>query len=152
MTTIKLAAAAGLACLSLAFAISSNAQMHGIGRGGGGPGASSHMGSFRGAETATRAILAGLHTRLAITADQESAWQAFANATIAEAAHMDGQMAQAPITVNNAVDAFNFRASVMRRQADDATAVAQAFAALYPVLTPAQRAILDDYFAHGPMM
>jgi hypothetical protein len=153
MTRIKSLLAAGLACTCVGFAapvcgqgMGFGGNGNGIGRGAPGMGTAGHMATFRGAETATRALLSGLRTRLAITPSQEAAWQAFENAAIAEAADMDIQNMHRVAPFTNAADALNYRASVMRRQADDATAVAVAFARLYDQLTAAQREILDDYF------
>ena len=134
-------------CLSVASValLPAHAQENGIARG------SPHghqLGSFGGAQAVARALLGVLHQRLGITAAQEPAWQAFADAVATQAGDADTGLAQAG-ALNNAVDALNLQASVLRKQADDAAAVARTFTALYAVLTPAQRAITDSYFKAG---
>jgi len=147
MRKINIAVAAVLA-LSTATAFAEPGNGNGLGRGGPSTGAANHPGNFRGAEASTRALLAALHVRLGITASQETAWQAFANAVVAEV--IDAESASnALAAAHNAVDALNASAAALRKQADDAAAVAQAFAALYNLLTASQRAIVDDVFAHG---
>ena len=157
MRRINRTLAAGFAALSLAMSGLAFAggddppgddHGNGISRGGPGVGSSSHIGTFHGAEASTRALLAALHTRLAITTAQETAWQAFANAVTGEAADADVQNSHTA-AFTTSVDAFNARATALRRQADDAAAVATAFSTLYNQLGAAQRAILDQYFAHG---
>lgn len=138
-----------LAYATVAFAVPAHADGNNIGRGGAGN--PTHLGTFRGAEAASRALLMLLHTRLAITASQESVWKPFADAVIHEAADADAQLAHPP-SASNAADALTQRAAALEQQANDAIAVAQAFSALYAALTPAQRKLVDDYFAHGGLM
>lgn len=149
MNRIKAAAAACLACavVAVAPAVHAEGEGNGIGRSSA-PGR--HMGTFHGAQAATRALLAALHDRLGITSAQEAAWTAFANAVMTQAADADGAAMQGA-TVANAVDALNLQATVLHKQADDATAVAQSFTALYALLTPSQRTLVNSYFEHGPM-
>jgi hypothetical protein len=141
--------AGALACSALALAMPAQADGNDIARGGTSAGV--HLGSFRGAEAASRMLLTLLHMRLAITASEETAWQAFATAVIHEAADADAQVAQ-PATAANAAEALAQRAAALGQQANDAAAVSQAFTALYGVFTPAQRALVDDYFAHGGLV
>lgn len=144
MTRFGLLFGACLASAGLAFIPAAHAEGNGLARGKG----PNHIGTFPGSQAAVRALLAVLHQRLAITSAQESAWQAFADAVATQASDADGSLAQAG-AVHGAVDALNLQATLLRKQADDAAAVAHAFSALYAVLTPAQRAIADDYFKEG---
>jgi hypothetical protein len=141
-------ASVALAMSASAFAEGADDHGNGIGRGGAGVGSSNHTGTFHGAEAATRALLGALHTRLAITSSEEAAWQAFVAATVAEATDADVQNSH-EASFTTAGDALNARASALRHQADDATAVAQTFATLYSQLTTTQRALVDQYFTHG---
>ena len=143
----KMTIAAG-ACLAAALAVLAPAHAESNGNGIMRRNGSGHApGFFHGAQAATRALLAVLHERLAITSAQEAAWQAFADAVVAQAADADAAaQAAAPA---NAVDALNLQASVLHKQADDASTVAQAFTTLYAQLTPAQRAVVDSYFHQG---
>jgi Domain of Unknown Function (DUF1520). len=146
MNRIRLAIAV---CLAGAVALAPAAYAEGNGNGiGRGAPATHHFGMFPGAQAATNALLAVLHKHLEITSAQETAWQAFANAVSAQAADADGGASQAG-AVHSAVDALNLQATVLRKQAEDAAAVAQTFTALYAVLTPAQRAVADAYFKEG---
>lgn len=121
---------------------------NGIGRGGAGVGSSNHIGSFHGAEAASRALLSTLHNRLGVTSSQEAAWQAFVTAIVAEAADADTQNSHTT-AFTTAVDALNARAAALKKQSDDASAVAQSFSTLYAQLTTAQKAIVDLYFSRG---
>lgn len=136
--------AACLASAGLAFIPAANAEGNGLARGN----AAHRIGTFPGSQAAIHALLAVLHQRLAITAAQEPAWKAFDDAVMAQASDVDAGLGQAA-GVHSAVDALNLQATVLRQQADDAAAVAHTFAALYALLTPAQRAVADDYFKHG---
>ena len=148
MKRIKLLFVGAMACAALSGMTHAYAQANGIGRG---IGTGIHLGNIQNTEGITRVLLGMLHARLAITAAQESAWQSFANAVIAEAADADTQILH-PAATANAVDTVNARAAALRRQADDAAAVAQSFAALYAVLAPAQRALVDDYLKFGGLL
>ncbi len=148
MKKIMVAAAATIAMTMSAAVLADDNHGNGIGRGGMGPGGPTHNGMFRGAQAASTALLAVLHARLDITSAQEAAWQAFASAVIAEAADADQQNAQAQ-SFTSAVDALNARAAALKKQSDDAAAVAAAFATLYGQLTTSQRAIVDQWFTHG---
>ncbi|HET9653594.1 MAG TPA: hypothetical protein VFP36_15450, partial [Usitatibacter sp.] len=78
----------------------------------------------------------------------DAAWQAFVAAVVAEAADADVQNSH-PASFTTALDALNARAAALKKQSDDASAVATTFAALYAQLSTAQKAVVDQYFAHG---
>lgn len=150
--------AAAIAAMSLVPATPALAQMWGgsgsmLGRGfpgmGMGPG---RMGTFHDAATATRGALDALHARLALMPGQEALWQAFVTAAIAEANDMDDMHDDMFAAMQGtSADRMTARAQVMREQADDAVAAAQAYAAFYASLTAAQRAIADEFLGRGPM-
>lgn len=150
--------AATMAAISLAGAAPACAQMwggpgNGLGRGFPGMGmGSGRMGTFHDAATATRGMLDALHARLALAPDQETLWQAFVTAAIAEANDMDDMHDDMFAAMQGtAADRMTARAQIMRERADDAAAVAQAFSAFYNSLTTAQRAIADEFLGRGPM-
>jgi hypothetical protein len=113
-------------------------MMHG-GMWGGGPGAMSAQ------------YLSQLKTRLAITPQQEAAWQAFATkaaeqATLMRAMH--DQHHQAVDANTSAPDAMAQHLGLMTQHLAGMQAVNAALKDLYTVLTPEQRAIADQSVGH----
>jgi hypothetical protein len=86
----------------------------------------------------------GLHAALALTPDQEPAWQAFADAVAQQAADMQAfrtRLAQSvPAT---APERAALAERLMQQRLVSVSAVSAAISALYAHLTPAQQAILD---------
>lgn len=115
---------------------------NGIGRGGTAFGGPADMG------VVASTWLTSLHAQLQVTAGQEPAWQAFANAVAAQAAAMQSmrtQMLQSSALTTP--QRMQLAEQLMGRRLDAMVAVADALTALYAQLTPAQRAILDQGFA-----
>jgi len=109
---------------------------------GGGPGAMSAQ------------HLTGMKTRLAITAEQEPAWQAFAakaaeQATLMQAMHAQHQ--QAADANEAAPDRMARHIGFMTQRLAGMQAMNAAMKDLYGVLTPEQRTVADQSFGHmGP--
>lgn len=147
--------AAALLAATLVGATGAQAQM--MGPGGGGMGGS--VGFFSNAlargpfmmapfdmRDVAAAWLNGQHATLSVTPDQEAAWLAFANAVNDQAADMQAfrtQMLQSSTAPQRASLAEQF----MAQRHESAAAVSAALSALYAVLTPVQRAVLDQAYA-----
>ncbi len=149
---IPVLAATALAVASLALVVSAEAQMGpGYGRGYG-PGFG--PGGFRGANAGdiganAQARLADLHTRLGITAAQEPAWQAYADAVTAQAGQMQAfrdQMFQSNAT---GPDRAALMSQHMQQRLTGHAAVTQAYTALYAGLTAEQRAVFEQQCPRG---
>jgi len=143
------AVAAGLvAGVALAVAAVTHAQPFG----GMGPGFAHGMGPGHGpmanVDPAARADarLADLKAQLKITAEQDTAWQTFANAVKEQASGMQALRAQMQAGSATAPERMAQRASVMQQRAAGMTTMTKAFDALYGVLTPEQKTIADQHF------
>jgi Spy/CpxP family protein refolding chaperone len=112
-------------------------------RGGFGPGAGA------GPVANQEARLAFLKQELKITADQETAWNAYAAQAKAHAATMETFRAQPPVTAQSADERIAQRAEIARLRAEQVKAQSAAVKDLYAVLTPEQKAVADQHFG-GP--
>ena len=90
--------------------------------------------------------MANLKTQLKITAEQETAWQAFADAAKQQATGMQAMRAQMQTGSGTAPERMAQRASAMQQRAAGMTTMTKAFDALYGVLTPEQKTIADQHF------
>ncbi len=88
--------------------------------------------------------LADLKAQLKINTSQDAAWQAFAAQAKAQAASMHAMRAQMQEGAGTAPERMAQRAAAMQQRADGMAAMANAFGALYAVLTPEQKAIADQ--------
>jgi hypothetical protein len=92
--------------------------------------------------------LAALHTALAITPEQESAWLAFANAVTDQAADMQAFRTQiVQPTTATAPERAALAAQFMAQRLESTSALSASMSALYAQLTPAQRVLLDQGYA-----
>ena len=117
--------------------------------GGAGPGACGGAGpGFAGVNPAERADarLAFLKNELSITAEQQGAWDAYANQVKAQAATMAAFRSQPPAAAESAPDRIAQRAERMKLRANQAEAMSAAVKDLYAALTPEQKAIADQHF------
>jgi protein CpxP len=94
------------------------------------------------------AHLAAIKVELKITADQESAWQAYAaqakkQAETMQALHTQIAGAAAP---ESAPERLSQRAAFMKQRTAHLEAMSAALKSLYTVLTPEQKAIADHFF------
>ena len=92
--------------------------------------------------------LATLKAELNITANQESAWQAFANQAKAQAATMQAHRA-AVTAAQAAPDRLAQRAAFAKQRAANLDTMSAAVKDLYEALTPEQKAIADQRMAFG---
>lgn len=153
--------AAAVAALSLATASAQTYGGPGIGGCRGmGCGTSSHMGygpgygpgpgiGYGDATVVTQARLDALRARLQITAAQEPAWQALAAAMLQQATRTDEARTRLFESTGNAAERMLLRAALMGLEADAFEAVAQAFSALYAVLTADQRLVVERFWGFG---
>jgi Spy/CpxP family protein refolding chaperone len=109
-------------------------------RGGFGPGAQG------GPAANADARLAFLKNELAITADQESAWQAFAKQTKQQAESMQALRAAAQAAAKTAPERLEQRAQFAKQRAANMEARSAALKDLYAALTPEQKAVADQHF------
>ncbi len=122
----------------------------GMGPGGFGPGGQGMSGGGFGAGSV--ASLEALKSKLAITADQEAAWQAFAKQAAEQSSQMQAMRAQHRATVDAETTApamMSLRIGAMTQRLAAMQAMNTALTDLYAVLTPQQRATADQYFAPG---
>ena len=118
-------------------------MMGGGPRGGFGPG----MAGARGNPVENSAArLAFLKGELKITADQESAWQAFAKQAKDQAESMQALRAKAPAEAKTAPERLSQRTEFAKQRAANMEARSAAFNELYAALTPEQKAIADQHF------
>lgn len=110
-------------------------------RGGFGPGAAG-----AGPVERVDARLAYLKGELKITAEQESAWDAYATQVKAQAATMAAFHAQGPSTAQSAAERIEQHAARMKLRAEQAQATSKAVKELYAVLTPEQQTIANQHF------
>jgi Spy/CpxP family protein refolding chaperone len=91
--------------------------------------------------------IAQLKTTLAITAEQQPAWDAFAAKAAEQAKNMQSMRKDA--ATGTAPERMQQRQQFMAERQKAMTSMGDALTALYQVLTPKQREIFDA--AHGPM-
>jgi hypothetical protein len=89
--------------------------------------------------------LAYLKNELKITADQETAWNAYAANLKANAAAMEG-FRNAMFSTQEPVDRMSQRAEHMKARAAGMESMSTALKDLYAVLTPEQKTIADANF------
>jgi protein CpxP len=136
-------AAVALAVAAVAYAQPFGGMGHGYGPGMGmGPG----QGPMAGVDPAAMADsrLSDLKARLQITTAQEAAWQAFATQAKAQAASMQAIRAQMQASTGTAPEQMGQRATAMQQRAAGMATMANAFGALYAVLSREQKAIADQ--------
>ena len=159
-----IAASTGALALALVTAVSAAPYGAGFGCDGTGPGPGAGrmgmpyggmgpgMGGGMGFGMAGAGNLEQLKTQLAITAEQESAWQAFAKQAgeqvkQMQAMHVEHQQA----TDLSAPAMMSLRIGAMTQRLAGMQAMNTALTDLYAVLTPAQRATADRLMGpHGP--
>ena len=154
--------AGAVAGVALAVAAATSAQPYGGMGDGHGPGMGMGMGmgtghgpmaGFDPAATAD-ARLTDLKAQLKITPAQEAAWQAFAAEAKQQAASMQAMRTQMQASAATAADQMRQRATAMQQRAAGMATMANAFSALYAVLTPEQKAFADQHvgtMGHGGM-
>lgn len=117
-------------------------MMGGGPRGGFGPGAGYGAGPTERAE----ARLSFLKNELKITANQEAAWDAYAQQAKTRAETMQAFHAQGPITAETPAERIEQHAARMKLRADQEQAMSGAVKDLFAVLTPEQKTIANQYF------
>ncbi len=172
MKRIHILTAAAVVAASLGLVAASEAQMMGPGFGYGpgsgygpgagyGPGMGHGMGYGMGPgyfapngvgdpAANAEARLTALHTQLGITSAQESAWQAFATAMTQQWQQMQTFHDQMVQSTASAPERFTLMSGFMQARLAAMAGVQQALTELYGVLTPEQRAVVDQQFARGP--
>ena len=147
-----------VAGVALAVAAATFAQPYGGMGYGHGPGMGMGMwaghGPMAGFDPVARADarLGDLKAQLKITPAQEAAWQAFAAEAKQQAASMQAMRAQMQASAGTAPDQMGQRATAMQQRAAGMATMANAFGALYAVLTPEQKALADQHvgtMGHG---
>lgn len=121
-----------------------------MGYGGGyGPGVAGAQG---GPAANADARLSFLKNELAITADQDSAWQAYAKQVKQQAESMQALFAKAQSqTAQSAPERLTQHAEFAKQRAANIEATSAAVKNLYAALTPEQKAVADQYFGGGRM-
>ena len=158
MKTTRALVAGIVAGVSLAVATFAYAQpFTGMGPGGGhgfgpGMGMGPGHGPMAGVDPATNldSRLGDLKAQLKITSTQEFAWQAFTGAAKQQAASMQALRARMQDGNATASGRMDQRAQLMQERSAAMATMTSAFNALYTVLTPEQRTILDQH--PGPMV
>jgi len=95
------------------------------------------------------ARLRDLKVQLKITPAQEAAWEAFAAEAKQQAASMQAMRARMQTSAGTAPEQMGQHATAMQQRAASMATMATAFGALYAVLSPEQKAIVDQ---NGGMM
>jgi Spy/CpxP family protein refolding chaperone len=138
-----------VAGVALAAAAATYAQPYGGMGYGHGPGMEMGRGHgpIAGVDPAARADarLSDLKAQLKITTAQEAAWQTFAAQAKQQAASMQAMHAQMQASAGTAPEQMGQRATAMQQRAAGMATMANAFGALYAVLTPEQKAIADQH-------
>lgn len=134
--------------VGVALAVAAGTYSQPFGGMGPGMGMGPGHGPMAGVDPATMvdSHLSYMKTQLKITADQESAWQAFAVEAKQQAAGMQALHAQMWDTTGTAPDRMALHAQAMQQRATGMATITDAFKALYAVLTPEQKAIADQGF------
>jgi hypothetical protein len=131
--------------------------MHGGGMGmhGGGMGMGPQGGACgQGNAAVAEGRLAYLKTELKITANQETAWNAFATTTRKQAEAKPALCEKLQDTASTAPERLALRAEAMKQRAATVEGVAAGLKDLYAALTTEQKAILDRQFGQrgfGPV-
>jgi len=137
-----------VAGIALAVAAATYAQpFGGMGPGfGPGMGMGSGHGPMAGVDPATMADsrLAEMKAQLQITATQETAWQAFVATAKQQAVSMQAARAGMSESAGAAPDRMALRTQMMQQRTASMATMTNAFGALYAVLTPEQKAIVDQ--------
>jgi len=121
----------------------------GMQQGGWGPGMGPGMGGM-GFGYGAAANLDQLKIQLAITAEQESAWQAFAKQASEQSKQMQAMHAEHwQATDLTAPAMMSLRIGAMTQRLAGMQAMNMALTDLYAVLTPQQRATADRLMGHG---
>jgi len=89
--------------------------------------------------------LSDLKAQLKITTAQETAWQTFESQAKHQAASMHAMRAEMQASAGTAPEQMGQRATAMQQRAAGMATMANAFGALYAVLTPEQKAIADQH-------
>jgi xanthine dehydrogenase iron-sulfur cluster and FAD-binding subunit A len=118
----------------------------GSGTFGGGFGPGMRAGAWGDPVARLEAHLAAMKTELNISANQESAWQAYVTQARQQAEIMQALHAQATATAQTAPERLSQRIEFMRQRTAHLEAMSVALNNLYAVLTTEQRAIADQYF------
>ncbi len=95
--------------------------------------------------------LAALKSELNITANQESAWQAFATKAKQQVESMQARRAQAVAPLQTAPERLAQRTEFAKQRAANVEAMSAAVKDLYDALTPEQKALADQRLAFGGM-
>lgn len=148
---VAVLAAASAGAIALSYAQPGPGYGPGYGRGMGGPGAFAPN-TARNPAAMAEARLANLRTALNVTAEQEPAWQAFAAVVTQQAQQHQALHEQMTQSTASAPERMALMPQIMQQRAAGMATVSQALNELYAVLTPEQRAIVDQqHFAnHGP--
>jgi len=86
-----------------------------------------------------------LKAELKITPDQESAWQSFTDTVKQQSASMKASRKTAQSTPQTAPDRMDRQVELMKQREAGMETVAKAMRQLYTVLTPEQKAVLDNH-------
>jgi periplasmic protein CpxP/Spy len=98
-------------------------------------------------DAAVVACLSSLRAQLGISAEQQAAWQQFADAVTQQSQQMTLFHRQVALAAATAPERVAQYAQFMLDRAEDAAAVSQAVAELYAALSSTQQALFDAYFA-----
>jgi hypothetical protein len=99
----------------------------------------------------TEARITFLHSKLAITTAQESAFGSYATAIRAASQNVASVCASLPAAAPSAFpDKFDYHLKLMAAHVQQMTAMSAPNRAFYNALTPAQQSILDNMRGHGP--
>ena len=89
--------------------------------------------------------LSGLKSELKITADQESAWKAFADQTKQQVEAMQAWMTSVQGSAQaTAPERLELHSQIMKKRQEQLEKTSTAFKSLYAVLTPEQKALADQ--------
>ena len=158
MKSTRTVIAGVVAGVAIAVAAVTFAQPYGGPGSGPGMGMGHGHGPMAGGDPAqmAEAHLADLKTQLQINTSQEAAWQAFVAQAKAQAANMHAMRDQAQTATGTAPEQMAQRAAAMQQHATEMATMANAFGALYAVLTPEQKALADQHVGmmghHGKAM
>ena len=122
----------------------------GMGPGAAGAGPCAAQGAD--AEAVLEPRLAAMKAQLKISAEQDAAWQAYATQMKTQFQSMQAWRATMHAgTPATAAERTELHSAMLKQRAQVAEATSQAFKGLYDVLTPEQRAVVDQGpFAMGP--
>ncbi|MGB7502337.1 MAG: Spy/CpxP family protein refolding chaperone [Azonexus sp.] len=146
---------AGIAAVSLMIASVASANSGGMGMGpmmgpmmGGmhGPGPMAGNMQAGGPSAMVESRLASLKAELKITADQESAWQAFSGKARQQAETMQAMRGKMQSAAGSAPERMDQRSEMMRQRIGAMDSMSAAMKDLYAVLSPEQKAIADQRF------